>query len=34
MPRAGVEDRAGAGNIHLPVRAAVRVGAGHQTTPG
>ena len=34
MPRLGVEDRVGAENIHLPVRAAVRADGGHQTTPG
>jgi hypothetical protein len=33
MQRLGVEERLGAGNIHLTVRAAVRA-AGHETVPG
>jgi SulP family sulfate permease len=34
MRRLGIEDRLGAGNIHLTVRAAVRAAAGHETIPG
>ena len=34
MQRLGVDDRVGADNIHVPVRAAVRAGAGQQTTRG